>query len=60
MPKFSLPHSLFKIVFIYFWLCRVFIAMHGLSLVFLSGDYSLVVVYGLLTMVASIVVEHGL
>ena len=34
--------------------------MHGLSLVLPSGDYFLVVVYGLLILVASIVVEHGL
>ena len=33
--------------------------MHGLSLVLSSGDYSLLVVYRLLIMVAS-VVEHGL
>ena len=26
--------------FIYFWLCWVFIAAHGLSLVAVSGDYS--------------------
>ena len=39
------------ILFIYFWLCWVFIAARGLSLVAASG---------LLTAVASLAVEHGL
>ena len=34
-------------LFIYFWLCWVFIATRGLSLVVVSGGYSLVVVRGL-------------
>ena len=34
--------------------------MHGLSPVEASGDYSLVVVHGLLIGVASLVVERGL
>ena len=38
--------------FIYFWLCWVFVAMLGLSLVEVSGGYSLVGVCGLLTEVA--------
>ena len=29
------------ILFIYFWLCWVFVAVHGLSLVAVSGGYSL-------------------
>ena len=36
-------HSFFFnlfILFIYFWLCWVFVAAHGLSLVAVSGDYS--------------------
>ena len=35
-------HSFFKkfILFIYFWLCWVFVAVHGLSLVEVSGGYS--------------------
>ena len=41
-------------------LLGVFIAAPGLSLVALSGGYSLVVVHGLLTTVAFFVVEHGL
>ena len=28
-------------MYIYFWLCQVFVAAHGLSLVVVSGDYSL-------------------
>ena len=31
----------FKIYFIYFWLCWVFVAARGLSLVGVSGSYSL-------------------
>ena len=42
---------------IYLWLHWVFIAVHGLSLVSESGDYSLVVVPGLLISVTSLV-EH--
>jgi len=44
---------------IYFWLCWVFLAVHGLSLG-VSGDYSLVVVCRLLLAVASVVAEHRL
>ena len=43
-----------------FWLCWVFVAAHGLSLVVASGVYSAVAVYGLLTVVAPLVVECGL
>ena len=46
--------------FIYFWLCCVFIAAHRLSLVVVSGGYSLVVVHGHLIVVASPFGEHGL
>ena len=38
----------------------VFVAALGLSLVVVSGDYSLVAVLGLLTVVASLDAEHGL
>ena len=45
---------------IYFWLCWVFIAISGLSLVAANGSYSsFVAVSGLLIAVASLV-EHGL
>ena len=37
----------------YFWLCWVFIAVHGLSLVEASGGYSLVAACGLLIAMAS-------
>ena len=46
--------------FLSFWLCWVFDAAHGLSLVAESGGCSPVAVRGLLTVVASLVVEHGL
>ena len=44
--------------FVYFWLCWVFIATHGLSLVVASGGCSLVTVQGLIIAVAS--AEHWL
>ena len=47
-------------VFISFWLCWVFIAVCGFSLVAVSGDYCLVVVLGILIAVASLAVEHRL
>ena len=43
----------FIMYLLYFWLCRVFLAVPGLSLVVASGGYSLVAVNGLLTVVAS-------
>ena len=51
--------SLFYL-FIYFWLCGVFVAARGLSLVVASGGYSLFAVCGLLIVVASLVAEHRL
>ena len=42
------------------WLCWVFVAVSGLSLVAASEGYSLVVVRGLLIAVASLVAEHWL
>ena len=44
---------------IYFWLRWVFLAVSGLSLVTLSGSYSLVTVLGLLTVASSPVARHG-
>ena len=43
-----------------FWLCWVCVAAHRFSLVAASGGFSLVVMCGLLIVVASLVVEHGL
>ena len=51
------------IIFIYlfiFWLCWVFVAVRGLSLVVASGGYSFIAVCGLLIAVASLVAEHRL
>ena len=71
-PKVSAPHIFlllplqvksyffFMYLFIYFCPCWVFIAVHGCSLIMVSGGYSLVVVYRLPIAVASLVVEHGL
>ena len=47
------------IYLIYFWPCWVFVAVRGLSLVVVSGGYS-VTVSRLLIAVASLVAEHGL
>ena len=51
---------LFKIVFIYFWLCWVIVAARELSLVAESRGYLLVAVCKRLTVVASLVEEHRL
>ena len=46
---------------LYFWLCRVLVAEHGLSRVVMNEwGYSLVVVPGLLIAVDSLIAEHGL
>ena len=47
-------------LFVYFWLCCVFIAVHSLPLVAVSPGHSLVLVFGLLITVASLVAEHRL
>ena len=49
-----------KYICIYFWLCWVFAAEHGLSLLEVSGGYSLVAMCRLLIEVASLIVEHRL
>ena len=52
-------HSLKNFFFnYYFWLQWAFIAAHRLSLVEVSGGYSLVVAPRLLIVVASLVAEH--
>ena len=43
---------------VYFWLPWLFVVMHGLSLVVVSGGYS-VAAHRPLVVVASPVVEHG-
>ena len=43
-----------------FWLCWVFFAVQRLSLVVVSGSYSLVVLFKLLIAVPSLVAEHWL
>ena len=47
-------------LFVCVCLGRVSVAAHGLSLVARRGGYSLVVVHGLLSEVASLVVKHRL
>ena len=57
--KSQSSYELFKNLFIHsfiYWLYWVFIAMHGLSLVVVDGDYSLV---GLFIAVVPLM-EHGL
>ena len=46
--------------FIHFWLHRLFIAVCRLSLVAVSGGYSLVAMQGLLIAVAALAAGHGL
>ena len=46
--------------YVYFWLHCVFVAACGLSLVAVSGGYSLIVVRGLLTAVSGLGAEHRL
>ena len=58
-PGPSLPLNFFFKLIYFFWLCWVFVATCGLSLVAVSGGYS-VAVGGLLIAVASLVAEHGL
>ena len=47
-------------ILLYLWLYWVFVAVCRLSLVSGIGGHSLAVVHGLLTVVASLVVEYGL
>ena len=44
----------------YFWLCWVFVVALGVSLVVVSGGYSLVAEHGLLIVVAALVAKHRL
>ena len=50
----------FIYLFIHFWLCWVFVAVCGLSLIVVSSAYSFVVVCRLLIAVVSLVAEHRL
>ena len=59
--------TLFYYLFIYIWLCQVFIAAHGFSLVVAGGGSSLVVACGLLLLqsmasrcAGSVIVAHRL
>ena len=45
---------------LFIWLHWAFIAVCGLSLVVASRGYLFLLVFGLLTAVVSVVVEHGL
>ena len=47
-------------IFFFFWLCWVFVAAGGLSLVAASRGLLFLVVHGLPIAVASLVAEHGL
>ena len=60
MRKLRLGRLRSNIFFLSFWLCWVFVATCGLSLVVASGGYSLVSVCRLLTAVASLAAEHRL
>ena len=58
LHKFCGFFFFFFLRFLYFWLCSVFIAEHGLSLVVESRAYSLGAMHELLITVAYLVVEH--
>ena len=61
--RFShLNHGDFKnnLLFVYFWLHWVFVAVRGLSLVVASGSYSLVATLWLLVAITSLVAEPRL
>ena len=60
LPPSPLFLFLKKNLFIYFCLCWVFTAVHGLSLVVMNGCYSPVAEPRFLIAVASFVAEHGL
>ena len=45
---------------IYFWLCQVFVALQGLSLVAASRGHPLVAIHGFLIVMASLAAEHRL
>ena len=57
-----LNHGDFKnnLLFVYFWLHWVFVAVRGLSLVVASGSYSLVATLWLLVAITSLVAEPRL
>ena len=56
----TLIHSILNVsLFTYFWLCWVYAAAGGLSLVAANRGYALDAVHGLLTVVASLVTEPG-
>ena len=57
---FNINKMVFSLIFIYFWLCWVSIAVCGLSLVTAIGGSSQVVVHGVLTAVATLVAEQRL
>ena len=48
------------VLFVYFWLCWVFVATHRLSLVTERWRLLFIVVYEPVMLVASLVAEHGL
>ena len=58
--RFLCGHNFFKQSpgILFFWLCWVFIAAQGLSLVTASGGSSLVAVHRFLIVVASLAAEH--
>lgn len=69
ITSINLPHDLGQVQFtalffcfhlFIFWLCRVFVAVHGLSLFVESRSYSLVVVLKLVIAAASLAVERKL
>ena len=50
----------YNFIYFYFWLCCIFVTVHGLPLVVASSIYCLAAVCRLLIVAASLIVEHGL
>ena len=48
-----------SLLFLYFWLCWVFVAALEISLAVASGNYSLVAGCELVIEVAALIAEHG-
>ena len=46
-------------IYLYFWLCCFFVAVHGLSLVAANGGLLFIAMQGLLAVAASLAAGHG-
>ena len=58
--NFFFFNKVIQFLFIYLWLCWVFVSVRGLSVVAASGGPLFIAVRGPLTIAASLVAEHRL